>query len=490
MANTNIRPRAAVAERPPFVAPPSGNTRLGLHVTSDELAIWQTRSADNTNGINGVTYQTMYNVIKTKADAFVAAPTTATWNPTTGEFGSWTASTVFPDDVGTTSNTYSPGGSGCCDAGGIEKVTASAFAYMITGTSSYGTPVRTWLLNHAGNSLLDFSNTTAWRRDLAYASSNYDGILIRVGKWLHGALFAYDYLRIGGGILSTGDRTTIETWLNEAGLWLAAKLDNSVKKNAFPSRTYASCTGGQCGSAQNGSLYNGGPATTWLTETWSNRMSSALIFVSAAAVPISPVITWDTSFTTAVKTWVKELLMFATWSTGTTHDTYRWSDGGGADPQIGSSWIHGAFPWGAALMAADHLARAGDDELYTYSTTSGLDGMTGVNAVISGQTGTAKTLLMVAQRYADMASGTVKVYASSTHTDTWWIRASVESGHGEDLIGAMSNLYWNDTKVKGNYTGRTAIDHSGINTWGGPWGVLPHVLFMFGDLEGVVNPYL
>src|SRR5262245_30697441 len=36
------------------------NTRLGLHVTSDELAIWQARRTDNVNTINGFTYQSIY----------------------------------------------------------------------------------------------------------------------------------------------------------------------------------------------------------------------------------------------------------------------------------------------------------------------------------------------------------------------------------------------------------------------------------------------
>jgi len=85
MANINIRPRAAVAERPPFAAPPSGNTRLGLHVTSDELAIWQTRRTDNVNGINGFTYKNIYdNRILAAADSFKAPP-----HPNSSRDGRW-----------------------------------------------------------------------------------------------------------------------------------------------------------------------------------------------------------------------------------------------------------------------------------------------------------------------------------------------------------------------------------------------------------------
>src|SRR5262249_61784648 len=48
-------------------------TRLGLHVTQEELNIWRQRRTDNTNGVNGVTYQTIYqNRIQADADAFKA----------------------------------------------------------------------------------------------------------------------------------------------------------------------------------------------------------------------------------------------------------------------------------------------------------------------------------------------------------------------------------------------------------------------------------
>jgi len=75
MANTNIRPRAAVAERPPFVAP-SANTRLGLHVTADELAIWQDRAVNGpykTAGDAGYSYTPGdWDRIVTNKDNFVS----------------------------------------------------------------------------------------------------------------------------------------------------------------------------------------------------------------------------------------------------------------------------------------------------------------------------------------------------------------------------------------------------------------------------------
>src|SRR4030095_7630022 len=46
-------------------------TRLGLHVTQEELNIWRQRMTDNVNTINGVTFQSIYqNRILADANAF------------------------------------------------------------------------------------------------------------------------------------------------------------------------------------------------------------------------------------------------------------------------------------------------------------------------------------------------------------------------------------------------------------------------------------
>src|SRR5262245_22068499 len=46
-------------------------TRLGLHVTQEELTIWRQRMTDNVGTINGLTYQSIYqNRILPDANAF------------------------------------------------------------------------------------------------------------------------------------------------------------------------------------------------------------------------------------------------------------------------------------------------------------------------------------------------------------------------------------------------------------------------------------
>jgi hypothetical protein len=46
-------------------------TRLGLHVTQEELNIWRQRRTDNVNTINGFTYQNVYtNRILADANMF------------------------------------------------------------------------------------------------------------------------------------------------------------------------------------------------------------------------------------------------------------------------------------------------------------------------------------------------------------------------------------------------------------------------------------
>src|SRR5688572_2365561 len=54
-----------------FAHPAFAQTRLGLHVTQEELNIWRQRRTDNVNTINGHTFQSVYqNRILADANSF------------------------------------------------------------------------------------------------------------------------------------------------------------------------------------------------------------------------------------------------------------------------------------------------------------------------------------------------------------------------------------------------------------------------------------
>jgi hypothetical protein len=59
-----------------------------------------------------------------------------------------------------------------------------------------------------------------------------------------------------------------------------------------------------------------------------------------------------------------------------------------------------------------------------------------------------------------------------------------------DIYLIPANLFHNDDAVKWAYT-RPMGPNTGADydAWGGDWGTYPGIRFMFGQLEGIVNPY-
>src|SRR6476661_861298 len=146
MANTNVRPRCAVADRPPAVAPPSGNTRLGLHVTSDELAIWQTRSVSGP-------YKTAGDVSSNSpGDWDRIAANALTFKNAAHPYQQWAGQTVNscvqPFWAGQAPETNRDLARPMLDA---------AFYSLVKSDTAYSSPVRTDLLAQAAIAGTDFS---------------------------------------------------------------------------------------------------------------------------------------------------------------------------------------------------------------------------------------------------------------------------------------------------------------------------------------------
>jgi len=440
-----------------------GATRLGLHVTQEELNIWRTRRTDNVNGSNGITYQSIYNNrIKSRADTFKASPSSdGLWNPS--------FSGCIPDN-----QTIAPG-----RTNGVNMM-ASAFVFMLSGDTTYATPVLSNLLTQAGQTSTDWSNTSKW------CITNSDANAIEIPGWITRLLFAYDYLRVGGFSISTANRQTIETFFNKAGTYWLAKTDLQIHDNVFSGRPtdytcHNNCSGGQINS--NALTYFGGDVVDWFHNAWSNRIANAVTLIGAVANIPNPSITLDTNLAVHVKWYFQEAIQYSMFPNGTPHEVFRWSDGGTHDTAIGSAWTHATFQYGPLVSVADHFARAGDLSLYNFASSTGLFG-TG---------GTTKSIATVVNRFAKMQNGTFVVYGSTTSTTdpTLRINGNAEGGHTEDWIGMLSNIYYQDSEVH-TAMARTVTPNSpcgGVNCYGGPWGVYLDIPFQWSNLEGVVNPF-
>jgi hypothetical protein len=153
-----------------------------------------------------------------------------------------------------------------------------------------------------------------------------------------------------------------------------------------------------------------------------------------------------------------------------------------------SGWNYAAGVVAGIINAADHIARTGDTELYTYSTSEGLH----------WSTGGPKTLLKVLQRYSNIALTKTQIYASLTSTSDAALRIDTDqnSPYGStrfvhDIAFAQANIYYKDPLIAQSYNRSmpTSTNYGGYNPWGGDWGNLPGARFMFAQMEGKVWPY-
>src|SRR5262245_42566122 len=141
MANTNIQPNTCRFQEG---AAPSANQRLGLHVTSDELAIWQDRMVNGpykTSGDVSTNSPGDWTKISNNASSFLSNPSAQRWAGYTG--------------------------AGCVPNGGSlgavlpagERLRDAAFYYLITGNTSYRNAAITELVAQAQVAGVDFGNS-------------------------------------------------------------------------------------------------------------------------------------------------------------------------------------------------------------------------------------------------------------------------------------------------------------------------------------------
>jgi hypothetical protein len=211
---------------------------------------------------------------------------------------------------------------------------------------------------------------------------------------------------------------------------------------------------------------------------WLNKPAALNALVGAVGVLLD-----EPTLKGHAKRFVKEWLMFCVAPDGSVCDQRRWNKD--ENPQVGFAYAGTVI--GSIVSTVDHLARAGDSELYDYETSFGY----------YGWAGGPKSLRLVLQRFAALTLGErqmpggVRVYASQeTLTEP-----AKQIGPGQmlayDICLIPANLYYKDATVKQAYTRPLPQKpkNGGYDPWGGDWGTYPGIRFMFGQLEGTVWPY-
>jgi hypothetical protein len=437
-------------------------TRVGLHVTQEELNIWKERAASGpykSTGDVSANSPGDWNRIMNNANAFLTNPSADRW---AGQTTATCAVTWGPEPGRRLGN----------------RLRDAAFYYLITGDVRYRDTVRNELLAQAAVPGTNFADSTRWCPGLGDANPTFD-----YANWLTRLIFGYDYIRSG---LSTADKNTLDTWFYNAGVFWEKNIDIGERTYRFPKRNqgdYSVNTGTSVNVYVRITHYGGWTAHEW-HRAWTNRgMAQARFFTLAG------ILTNNTWLKNQGKRFVKEWLKYSVFPDNTPSEFDRWES---SDPDLG--WGYTGLVLGSVLTIADSLARTSDLELYNYVTSEGL----------YGTQGGPKSILGVIRLYMQHIDGKTARYGTDQASQNGTLNYRIDdfnppnsSARNNDTFVANGNVFYKDSYVKSVYM-RTAPNTraypgspatGGYAAWGGEWGVYPGVLFMFGDMEEKVGPY-
>src|SRR5687768_1999383 len=142
----------------------SAQTRLGLHVTQEELNIWKQRAKDGpykTNGDVRTNSPGDWTRILSNANAFRSNPSGERYN----------GGNVATGPGGCVTNTKGTSGPSLSQG---DKLRDAAFVYLVTGDTSYRDAVRAELLAQIAERGVDFTNTAKWNHNSGCLTGGVD----------------------------------------------------------------------------------------------------------------------------------------------------------------------------------------------------------------------------------------------------------------------------------------------------------------------------
>jgi hypothetical protein len=474
-------------------------TRLGLHVTQEELNIWRQRITDNVNTINGFTYQSIYqNRILDGANIFK----NSTHPGADGFWAGQTSASCLQAD------TLEPHGPRFFRGTGIDML-RSAFVFLLTGDVTYADPIRTELVRQTNTSLTpgtNWADNSRWCTAYPPTGGSYpDGF--EIVPWVIRLLLAYDYLDAGGYTgFTAAERTQIQNWfVNAATYWHTIQQITMVNVVGYPGLYNTppdyTCSGSWC-NADFGPLYYLGPHHMRVTYLGMNGQSRAV-------PPLEMVVGIKFNHATHKDNGIKAALSYlklGIWGNGDILDYIRWQDRSTYPYGVGSMWQHSAFPLGATLFAIDILARTGDTSLYVYNQPT----------LVPFGGGTPVGIITALRRFARLANKTDQIHAGfsagdvtsetlmSWDTEHYYTTvAPFTCGRYDHFLVGLANLYYNDPNLTTAMTHNTLCANSEVGTsprgcaddqyggcFSGTPAFWPDLPFMYGNMQGQVNPYV
>ena len=467
-ATVTVDSSAPPAPTPTPPTPPIGDgKRLGLHVTAAELEVWRQRAATGpykAKGDESLNSPGDWNRIVANARTFMQDPAATRW---AGPVANTPNGCVQKVNDAATDIKYVPSwrdGTNLRDA---------AFVALVTKNDDYAETVKSELVAQAKVAGVDFGNRKRYCLGGIVGDENP---IFNIANWISRLQFAYDYAQIASPeSFSSTETALLDQWFRDAAVWMQHAVDTKLDELFVnrPAGNYTLTDVGQ--NSWQVQLYQGGPYARTLQRRYNNRAATAARFITLVGVDQK-----NQSLIATGKNYVKELIEFGYYPQGVVGEFERWTS---TEPAKG--WKYAAEQAGSVITIADVLARAGDDELYRYTTSNGALGTAGKHH--SGEAKALRTLVRDLYNYVD---GTYKRRTPAGHlidpAGDRWIH---------DTMLTMSNVYYKDPYFRSIYT-RTAAPgypssprQSQGDAEGGEWGIYPGMLFMFGQTEQLVDPY-
>ena len=449
-----------------------GQTKLGLHVTQEELNIWKQRAQSGP-------YKSLGDVSPNSPGDWDRITQNAEWfrsNSTEGIV-------LGPSGACVNKSFISPPNT---DQVKARKMRDAAFYALVKQDIELKNKVKNLLLSQSTQPNLDFSDRSNW---CVGPGINPEGIW-GYAQWLKILLFAMDYIEIlDPDVFTSNEKTHFRNWfVNYAEM---ANENNNISFNSYfvdrMNDDYTPTPGADFISIP---AYYGSKTFSRYGRYWNNRRSDVMTNVALIGIKFNIRKLQDDA-----KRYVKETVRFGVFPEGFVTDFDRWWKSDGSHiPDLGWQYAHGNI--GHVVTIADALARVGDTEAYDYVTSQGLYGSEG------GQ----KSLLFAIQSLAKYVDHTFDRYgtdqASQAGDPAYRIDGRYADGRQNPGLISMvhGNVYYKDPYFKSvymrkapgtvPYPGKYQVISNGPHSpWQGAAAIYPGVLFMFGDMEGKVWPY-
>lgn len=357
------------------------------------------------------------------------------------------------------------------------KLRDAAFVYSITNNMRYAEAVKSELLAQSKEPSCDFKNSTTFSARVTTQNPWFD-----IAAWLTRLLYAYDLVE---DTFSDAEKAHMERWFLQGAELFRASIDSNFK-NLWPNRASGNYTPSDRAKKFSTYTHHNGYKVYLANRWYNNRAASEVMFYGLTGVKFG-----NMTLINSAKRWFKEYITYGIYPSGIPAEFHRTYDQPDRDE---AGYDYSSITADCMINLADALARTGDFELYNFQTSDGFAESKGGN----------KSLLLVLQtlsnlmydQYYDPKTKSNYIYSGSNHN----ISTKIDGRRSDDVFArpiwfAHANLYYNDPVISNTYN--KIINENlkynnvgGLKPFGGAWDVLPGKLFMWGNLEGTVNPYV